>query len=397
MGNSSAIGSTTGSGSAAKRPAAKVSSGSKVRSSAPLRSTARGKSPVKPAAKNPSEVASISKDAAKPDKPNAMAEGIKKNWTEKGLETSDGNKLGQYKKTGEGTIEKELLKKGFTMKEIYTKDKQGRTLADQVAQTNGIKDQKKIADGKELTLPQLKGAQGQSSADLKPGQEQAIQASNSNGDTTGKITQKKDSQDVTRTNLEMASQGNRANIPQQTDGNATISIAPVGNGLREVSTQHSPNNEAIDTTVVQGENGRIGFDYKDIDGKRNTEATSGPGGVTLTNPDGQGRGNQTTIPLGPQSGFQRIAQKGDELGGSLLPSFFRPQQVTGLDAPVGQIGSVDGAQQRDGSARYNIRQADGNVQQVGQTASGRLLGAAQSIEDTAFKAWNSVKNFFTGS
>ena len=394
MGESGSIGSGGSKSATISRPPA--SKGSKVQSnSAVKKSTSKvGSTANKPAAKNPQEVSNISKDARQADKPNAMAEGITKNWKEKGLETSDGNKLGKYTKTGEGTIEKELLKKGFTLKDIYTKDKQGRTLADQVAQANGIKNQKAIADGKELKLPQRPGAQGMSSADLKPGESKAIQATN--GENSSKVTQTKDAQGVTHTENRGSSQGNTATIRQQTDGVATTSVAPIENGTQSNTVQHSPNNQAIDQTTVRAQDGKVSTLYQDIDGKKNSVAERTDGGLKITNPDGQGRGNQTTIPLGPQSGLQSIAQKADELGGSVFPNFFKPQQVTGADAPIGQIGSVDGAQQRDGSSSYNVRQADGNVKQVGQTASGRVLGAVQAVEETASNAWNGIKNFFGG-
>lgn len=349
---------------------------------------------AKPANKGPQDSARVSADAKKADKPNAMAEGITKNWKSQGLETSEGNKLGKYTKGGEGTIEKELLKKGFSLKDIYTKDKQGRTLADQVAQTNGIKNQKQIADGKELKLPQRPGAQGVSSGELKPGEAKTVEAVNGANQAQQTITKGKD--ESLKVDQSTAAGTNRANVTTETGpgGTSTGSVARQGNEVVNNNLTQSANNKAITETQQRTNNGDVQTSVRDADGVPNSTASLQGNQLQVSNPDGQGGGVKNTVGLGPQSISESIGNLGDRVGSYVAPSIFKPQQITGPEGPVNGVSQVSGTQKPDGSARYDIRQGNGQVQSVDQTARGPLQNFGKGVSDTLDSIGSGISSGF---
>lgn len=379
-------------GSSVKTPS---STGGAKKSSSVSRTSSGKAAPKKQqstVSKGSQDKAKVSGDAKKADKPNAMAEGITKNWKEKGLETSDGNKLGKYTKGGEGTIEKELLKKGFTLKDIYTKDKQGRTLAEQVAQTNGVKDMKKIADGKELKLPQRPGAQGVSSGEVKPGEKKTVETVN--GANKAEQTIAKDKDGGLNVNQTTKAGGNEVSVDTKTGpgGTSTGSTARDGKEVVNNNVTQSADNKAITETTQRTNNGDVQTQVRDADGVQNSTAQRTEDGLKVSNPDGGKGGVDTTIPLGPQGIGQRIANTVDRAAEYVAPSLVQSQKVTGGETPVNGVGSVQGVQRPDGSADYTVRQGNGQTSQVGQTADGPVLGAYKAVEHTVGEAYEGVKN-----
>ncbi|MFN8608554.1 MAG: hypothetical protein U0931_13535 [Vulcanimicrobiota bacterium] len=352
------------------------------------------------AAKGPKESSSISGDARKAEKPNAMAQGITNNWKAQGLETSEGNKLGKYTKGGEGTIEKELLKKGFSLKDIYTKDKQGRTLADQVAQTNGIKNQKKIADGTELKLPQRPGAQGVSSGDVKPGEKKSIETVN--GDNRAQQSIAKGPDGALKVDQSTAAGNNRVDVETKAAPGATStgSTARVGDEVVNNNLTQSPDNKAMTETQQRTNKGDVQTTVRDVDGVANSTAQRKGDELLIQNPDGQKGSVDTSIKLGPQSLSEKAGQLGDRLGSYVAPNFFKPQQITAPEGSVGGLRQVDGVQRPDGSASYNLRQNGGQTQKVEQTERGTLQSLGKKWSDTLDGIGNSIssglKNLFGG-
>jgi hypothetical protein len=329
------------------------------------------KAPKAPAA--PSERASITPGAARPEKPNPMAEGITRNWQQQGLETSDGNKLGKYTKGGEGTIEKELLKKGFSLKEIYTKDKQGRTLAEQVAQTNGIKDQRRIADGKELKLPQRPGSKGIGSGEVQPGESKEVKVVN--GDTVAQAGISKDPKGAITADQRL--QAGRADQPVQhkVEPGGTATVSAHNNGTQALV--QSPDNKAITEGTQRRVGDQVATTVRDADANPNSVVRTDDKGIQIQNPDGQGQGVRSQIPLGPQSRSERFGNWLD----SWAPQTLGHQQTTAPKGPVEGVRQVDGTTNADGSARFNIRQANGQNQTVDQTKRGFFQDWGKSISD----------------
>ena len=331
-----------------------------------------------------------------------MAEGIKKNWADKGLETSDGNKLGKYTKGGEGTIEKELLKKGFTLKEIYTKDKQGRTLADQVAKTNGIKNQKTIADGKELTLPQRPGAQGISASEVKPGESKTVKVENGPNSAQQTISQTPEGPKVDQKTTAQTPQGpNTAQVTTQAPPGSTSvgSVAKDGPEVVNNNLTQTPNNQAITRSEQRTDNGDVRTTVADADKHKNSTVNVTDGGITMNNPDGATKGIDSTIKLGPQSLSERVGRWAD----NLAPSWTGAQQTTAPQGPVGGVSQVDGVQRPDGSANYTIRQGNGQTQTVDQTARGTFQNLGKKFSDTIdsvgsrLGSWFGSRNTTTGN
>ena len=382
IGSSTSIKPSSGSGTKKSSSVSKSGSASKTTSKQKSGSVSKGST----------DKAKVSSDSKKADKPNAMAEGITKNWQEKGLETSDGNKLGKYTKGGEGTIEKELLKKGFTLKDIYTKDKQGRTLADQVAQTNGIKNQKQIADGKELKLPQRPGAQGVSSGEVKPGEKKTVETVN--GANKAEQTIAKDKDGALNVNQTTSAGGNSVGVDTKAGPGATStgSTAKEGGEVVNNNLTQSADNKAMTETTQRTDKGDVKTQVKDVDGVPDSTVRRTDDGIQVTNPAGGGDKVQSTIGMGPQGLGQRIANTVDKAAEYVAPSLVQAQKVTGGETPVSGVSSVDGVQRPDGSADYTVRQANGQTSQVGQTPDGPVLGAYKAVEHTVGEAYEGVKN-----
>ncbi len=389
MGNT--IGSGGSSAASSGGSSKKVSSSSNSSSAS---STKKKSSSSSASSANKREKVTISKGANKTEKPNAMAEGIKKNWADKGLEANDGNKLGKYTKGGEGTVEKELLKKGFTLKEIYTKDKQGRTLADQVAQTNGIKNQKKIADGKELTLPQRPGAQGISASEVKNGEKKSVEVQNGSNSAQQSIEKGANGDQTIRqaTTADGPQGPNTARVVTQAPPGSTSVGAVAKDGPEVVNNNltQAPNNEAITRSEQRTRNGDVLTTLADADKNKNSTVNVTDGGITMNNPDGATKGIDSTIKMGPQSGTERFGRWVD----NLAPSWTGAQRTTAPQGPVGGVSQVDGAQRPDGSANYTIRQGNGQTQTVDQTARGTFQNVGKRVSDTIDRIGSRLGSWF---
>lgn len=112
-------------------------------------------------------------NAAQPAAPAAPAAAPQAPEQQKPIDPKAPVKVDTWRKGPNDSIEGALRQRGYSLNEIYTKDKSGRTLADRVLADNRLRDHKRIPDGTELKLPFKPGFVPEGSAStqgLQPGQ-----------------------------------------------------------------------------------------------------------------------------------------------------------------------------------------------------------------------------------
>lgn len=83
-----------------------------------------------------------------------------------------------WKKGKNDCLEHILLNKGYSLKEIYTKDQSGRTLAQRIAADNGLKDPNLLRAGQQLIIPSKSNSKSVSTEGLKRDQSSSVSIKN---------------------------------------------------------------------------------------------------------------------------------------------------------------------------------------------------------------------------
>lgn len=102
--------------------------------------------------------ASIGKGLSEAGKPGAdpsHLSALGSTFAHRGAATNTGQ-AGTYKKgnTGSSTVEGILRNQGYSLKEIYSKGKDGSNLVDQFNKANGLKDARHLRDGQKYVTPE---------------------------------------------------------------------------------------------------------------------------------------------------------------------------------------------------------------------------------------------------
>ncbi len=299
---------------AAKSPAAKPPAKAVAKPAAKTTPKAEAKKPEAKTSTAPAEKATVSGDAKAPEDPRAakLLDGLGENYKASTVKTDS------WKKGPNDTIEGMLKGKGFSLKDIYTKGPNGQNMVDRVMGANGIKDARKIPDGKELLVPDLgdKGG-GTATSGLKPGEKTPEKVIGDHKIQSEKLPDGTNQSGVETKNgseVKVQSPGESTNATRVRDDGSTATQTLAKDSKGQVTTQ-------VDTTT-KGQKDEI--QAKALKGSFEGQAT--PDGVKLAN--GEVKVDKDLDERKRDGFFENLGRSGAELLG------FKGQPV----APVAVSG-----------------------------------------------------------
>lgn len=343
--------------------------------------------PANSAVKNPTDKSNVSKDAKAGSDPNAkkLTEGFGDAYGSSKVKTDT------WKKGPNDSIEGMLKGKGFSLKDIYSKGKDGKNMVDKVMSANNIKDAKKIKDGQELNIPDLgKNGGGTATAGLKPGEKTEAKQI---GDH--KIQSEKLADGTNQSSLETK---NGSDVKVQSPGNSTN------------ATRVRPDGSTTTQTLAKNEQGKVTTEV-DTTTKGNTDTIQAK---TLDGGTLKGTANQDGVQL--QNGSVKVNENLDERKrdgavenfGSKVDQFFglgpkgpSPSvDVQGKNVTTTAVGN-DITVNADGKqvAKFNQDADDGFFERTGavvdkgvQAATDLAARAATGAMDLASQAGGAISN-----
>lgn len=121
----------------------------------PKRAKKMGKNGAAGRTRDRASIGSGSGEAGKPGANPSHLSALGSTFAHRGAATNTGE-AGTYKKgnSGSSTVEGILRNQGYSLKEIYSKGKDGSTLVDQFNKANGLKDARHLRDGQKYVTPE---------------------------------------------------------------------------------------------------------------------------------------------------------------------------------------------------------------------------------------------------
>lgn len=356
---------------------------------APKPATSKPKS--NPAVKAPADKATVSGESK--TKPDAGAQKLTQGFGD--AYGSSKVKTDTWKKGPNDSIEGMLKGKGFSLKDIYSKGKDGKNMVDKVMSANNIKDAKKIKDGQELNIPDMgKNGGGTATAGLKPGEK----------------TEAKQVGDHKIQSEKLADGTNQSSV--ETKNGSDVKVQSPGNSTN--ATQVKPDGSTSTQTLAKNEQGKVTTEV-DTTTKGNTDTIQAK---TLDGGTLKGKASQDGVQL--QNGSVKVNEDLDERKrdgavenfGAKVDKFLGlgPQgpspsvDVQGKNVTTTAVGnditvSADGKQ----VAKFNQDADDGFFERTGaavdrgvQTVTNLAGRAVDGAKDLASQAGGAISNAASG-
>lgn len=280
-----------------------------------------------------------------------------------------------WKKGRNDCLERVLQNQGYSLKEIYAKGADGKTLMQSIAAQNGLSDPNKIADASKLNIPRKAGTV--SAEGLKPGQTVTREAQDASG--TMAVTASRDPEHnakTVQTDTKTAAPVQSSTTVQEGGAvNGTVSSTPQG----LVSNVHGENKSGDATTDVKtvANGSGTATTISDSDARKNLSGMVDQNGLYAVN-NGTGGGVETGLSHGPQSKLESAGSWLDQHINPWGPKTDAPKEFTDaskiehVKRPDGSISvSADGPEGR--KTEWN-READGFFQRNLRALNNMLFG-----------------------
>ena len=279
-----------------------------------------------------------------------------------------------WKKGKNDTLEGMLRNQGYSLKDIYSKDKSGKTLIDHVAKANNLKNPNLIADGAALKIPQRANSKSMSSEDLKNGQSSGTEVSNKEAGVSNTAVMSKDDQGATRLAQSVDNKANPdAGLSTGTSvgegGRIDSSASKVEGGVESNTVAMNKNGSAVTQERVEGSANGTTATIKDIDrGGDNLSGVATADGVTVSNPGSNGSGNvNSSINYSEKSTDGLLERAGGWANGKVGQLFGKSQPA---QAPVNfqGAGQIDVSRGKEGQATVSGTSSNGQSNTLLKTA-----------------------------
>lgn len=285
-------------------------------------------------------------------------------------------KLDSWKKGRNDCLEHALQAQGYSLKEIYSKGPDGKTLLQRESERNGIKDHRRIPDGKELNLTRKPGTVAADG--LQAGQKLTREAQDAQGSMA--VTAQKNLDGTKSAGTEtnhVAEVSSGLTVPAGGAAHGTVQNTPQGL-VSNVHGENARGDAKTDIQTVANPQG-VSTTITDSDKSKNLRGVIDQNGVFAQNPGKvQGDNVDAGISHGPKSKLESAGSWLDQHINPWGPTIDPPKefdgasQVNHVKRPDGSI-SVD-ATNADGSKTEWNRGADGFFQRNLRALSNWLLG-----------------------
>lgn len=241
----------------------------------------------------------------------------------------------KWKSGKNDSVEGILRNQGYSLKEIYTKDENGKTLIDHVASVNNLKNPNVIQPGQSLTVPTREGSESLSSMDLEAGETQSSKVRNEQAGIQTDSTMSKDESGTSKLDIKVNNDNNRnTELSSQTtsEGRIDTTTRTTDGGTESNTVSMNQNGTAVSQERITAEKDGTEVHVKDIDGNVNMSVSADANTVRIKNP-GSGAGDiDMELDISEESSDGRL----ENLGRKINDFLFGPGEQ-----PEG--GSVEGA------------------------------------------------------
>lgn len=347
------------------------------------------------AAKDGVALSSESGDAAKTN----PYEGVSENSSSV---TVDG-----WKKGKNDSVEGILRNQGYSLKDIYNKDKDGKTLIDRVAETNGLKNPNVIHPGQSLQVPTREKSESLSSKDLKPGEEQSSQVGNKEAGVTADSTMSKDDKgnnklDVGISNKENPDAGLSTTTTTPADGRIDSNSRATEKGTETNTVAMNGNGSAVTGETITADKDSTTVDIKDLDKNKNLGVKADNDNVAVTNP-GSGKSGDVTsnVDISEQSTDGTMEKAGRWVNDTIFGNKEKAQSGSAEGASDVQVSRNDQGQVTvtgtvNGEKKEIIKTAGDTDDSFLERAGSVLDDAGKAVGDAASGVWDTVSGWFGG-
>lgn len=301
-------------------------------------------------------------------------------------------KTDAWKKGKNDCLEHILLNQGYTMGEIYGKGKDGKkSLLQDIADQNGLKNPNLLRPGQELKIPPKKG-EATSTEDLKKGESSTVSADTGERSTELKAERDDKGKSMTTTvNNGGASAEVRTEVSDK--GRIDANVRRDGDTITTQEVAKNSNGSAVtQTTTVNGPEGtRVNIRDTDKTGPNSRASVDDQGNVTVTNPGARGAEDGVTTRVSRNQGLaERIGEWGDNIGRWFVG------EKRGDDAvSVDRARSVDVQRRQDGSQTVTITRADGETQVHNRGEDWAMQRGGRWVDEQASRFGRWVGGLFT--
>lgn len=281
----------------------------------------------------------------------------------------------KWQKGRNDCLERALRNQGYSLKDIYARGKDGKTMLQRVAEDNGLKDPNKIADGKELTIPRKENtvtAEG-----LKPGQKITREAEDAQGKMAVTAQRNADGTKSIDTDTKTASPVS-SGLTVPPGGAAHGDVKKTSQGLESsVHGENAGGDARTDIKTVATPEGTH-TTITDSDKKKNLDGAIDQDGVYARNP-GKKEGDdvESGVQHGPKSRLESIGSWLDQKINPWGPSVDPPREFNGAD-------KVDHVKKPDGSVQVTASGPDGQKTEWNRGADGWFQRNLRSLNNLFF-------------
>jgi len=293
-----------------------------------------------------------------------------------------------WKKGKNDCLEHILLNQGYSMKEIYGKGEDGKSLLQNIASQNGLKDPNLLRPGQTLNIP--KKGEAASTEGLEVGEK--AEAKVATEDRSTKLTAERTEEGKSMTtevnnggaSLEVRSEvGDKgridANVRQKDDTIVTQEVAKNSNGsaITQTTTENGP-----DGTRVQ---------IRDTDkGGANSSVTVDDRGQVVVNNPGTTADDGVRTEVNHNQGWgERVGEWGDNVGRWITGNPRGDEAIS-----VDNARSVDVDRSQDGSQTVTIQDAQGEQTVHNRGADGLLQQGGRWVDEQAGRLGNWVSSWW---
>ncbi len=330
----------------------------------------RGASPTPSAATETNRA-----DGYSPTRDDSASAGTPKKTTEGGSDDQNAKvKVDGWKKGRNDCLERVLQNQGYSLKEIYTKGADGKTLLQSIAAKNGLTDPNKLADGRELNIPRK--ANTVSAEGLKDGQKITREAEDASGSLAVTAQKNPDGSKSVGTDANTVAPVS-SGLTVQAGGAVHGTVARTEKGLESnVHGENARGDAKTDIKTVAGPQGTA-TRITDSDQKKNLSGLVDQNGLFAVN-NGTGGGVEAGLSHGPKSKLESVGSWLDQTINPWGPSVDSPKefsdasQVDHLKRPDGSI-SVSATGPEGKKTEWN-RGADGFFQRNLRALNNFLFG-----------------------
>jgi hypothetical protein len=283
-----------------------------------------------------------------------------------------------WKKGKNDTIEGMLRNQGYSLKDIYSKDKNGQTLIDQVAKANNLKNPNLIQDGAELKIPKKGDSASISSADRSIAEDMAHSSDVTNQDagTTVSSAIFKPTDGSAQAIGDVDNKSNPdANLRTYNgvgkDGRIDSNAASVPGGVESHAVSQNSNGSAVSEQRLEGNANGSSASIKDLDRKKDLSGSANADSVGVTNPGRNGaEGVTSRIKYSEKSDDGSLEKAGawlnDKVGALLGAEKPAPQAPVNFQG----AGQINVTRDQEGAATVSSIK-NGNSSTLLQTAGDR--------------------------